>query len=65
MKTKSECLFFGRGEAGGERTFFDGIDVGAGTAGGVDGFLILFGGGGGGFLAEDDGFPVLRKRANT
>jgi len=42
-----------------------GIDFGAGAAGGVDGFLVLLRCGGGSFLAEDDGFPILRNRSHT
>lgn len=59
MKMKSERFFFQ------ERTFLDGLDIGAGATGGVDGFLVLLGGGGGSFLTEDDGFPILRKRAHS
>jgi len=55
--------FFHRGYW--KRTFFLGFDIGAGTAGGVDGLLVLLGRGGGSFLAEDDGFPILGKRAHT
>lgn len=40
-------------------TFLDGFDLGAGAAGGVDGFLVLLRGGAGSFLADDNGLPIL------
>ena len=45
--------------------FFEGFDLGAGAASGVDGFLVFLGSGVRGLLADHHWLPVLRDRSDS